>query len=293
LEQRPLAQQTAHPNSFFFRTTNSLNGRTCNPSSSLIFQAVPAHSDREIWYGVPRGIRTDRLTDLARRGRAKSFVFGLGRPADAAKKAPHGAVVVVLWWSWWTGGGRKTARRTPSGRQGCGTTGEANRLWASACQEERRALGSTRHESGLSGFFPSARSTPPTLLEASVNRRRPGGPPGGQDLGCRHDEQHCAQSQSTSVVLSAPTVAHRGLKTLSRGPLTRFLDSRLTGKCATGAFNRQVAMYLAKGTMPVLADTIRAARQRRPLTEGPVFQSKGYYGHRFEESPPSRIRPEH
>jgi len=36
---------------------------------------------------------------------------------------------------------------------------------------------------------------------------------------------------------------------------------------------------------------VRAARQRRPLTEGPVFQSKGYYGHRFEESPPSRIRP--
>jgi len=47
------------------------------------------------------------------------------------------------------------------------------------------------------------------------------------------------------------------------------------------------------GARPVLAETIRAARQRRPLTEGSVFQSKGYYGHRFEESPPSRIRSEH
>ena len=57
---------------------------------------------------------------MARLGRAKSFVFGVGRPGDTSKKAPRGAVVVVLWWSWWTGGGRKTAQFRLSSVSWCG-----------------------------------------------------------------------------------------------------------------------------------------------------------------------------
>src|SRR5437762_8393616 len=49
--------------------------------------------------GVPRGIRTDRVADLARARRANSFVFGLSGTRSAAKRR-YGA----LWW--WSCGGR-------------------------------------------------------------------------------------------------------------------------------------------------------------------------------------------
>ena len=63
---------------------------------------VPTGTER----GVPRGIRTDPLSDLARCGRANSFVFGLGRTAGGGKKAAleasGGGPVVVVVDRWWT-----------------------------------------------------------------------------------------------------------------------------------------------------------------------------------------------
>jgi hypothetical protein len=47
--------------------------------------------------GSANGNRTPHLADVARCGRAKSFVFGLGRPADAAPKALRSADVVDEW----------------------------------------------------------------------------------------------------------------------------------------------------------------------------------------------------
>lgn len=66
-----------------------------------------------------------RPIDLARRGGAKSLVFGLDRPSETAKRAPKGALVEVLWWSWvawwWTKNLKRLSATTAQGV--CGEVG--------------------------------------------------------------------------------------------------------------------------------------------------------------------------